>query len=97
MPANQSLYPVDWRLIATCIKEAADWVCQECGKQCRRPGEPGSQADTLTVHHIATTRVTARLTTWWLCVHRATCGPMHNIMPAMPGARGPGRRVKCGC
>lgn len=52
MPADPSLYPVDWRLIATCVKEAADWVCQECGKQCRRPGEKGSQADTLTVHHI---------------------------------------------
>ena len=52
MPANQSLYPPDWRVIATCIKEAVDWKCQGCGKRCRRPGESGSQADVLTVHHI---------------------------------------------
>jgi 5-methylcytosine-specific restriction endonuclease McrA len=52
MPAKMSNYPPDWRLIATCVKEAANWRCQECGKQCRLPGQPGSQADMLTVHHI---------------------------------------------
>jgi 5-methylcytosine-specific restriction endonuclease McrA len=52
MPANPSLYPPDWPQIALRIKEAVDWVCQDCGKQCRRPGEPGSQRDMLTVHHI---------------------------------------------
>jgi len=55
MPANQSLYPADWKLIATCVKEAADWVCQECGKPCYRPGDGMKRLSrdmVLTVHHI---------------------------------------------
>ena len=54
MPADPSLYPADWPQIALRIKDAAAWICQnpECLRQCRRPGEPGSQRDTLTVHHV---------------------------------------------
>lgn len=36
---NSNQYPVDWPAIAREIKEAVDYVCQECGQQCRRPGE----------------------------------------------------------
>lgn len=32
-------YPVDWRDIARAIKEAAEYKCQVCDQQCRRPGE----------------------------------------------------------
>lgn len=36
---NDSLYPNDWPAIALAVKEANNWCCQACGKQCRRPGE----------------------------------------------------------
>lgn len=36
---NRLLYPRDWKSIAVEIKAANDWQCQQCGKQCRRPGE----------------------------------------------------------
>lgn len=39
MPMNRSLYPSDWKMIAHRVKEAANWTCQECGRQCRRPGQ----------------------------------------------------------
>ena len=53
MPANKSLYPPDWLQIARRIKEAADWKCKQCGKQCYRPDEPCTdRSQILTVHHI---------------------------------------------
>jgi len=52
MPMNRALYPDDWEAIATAIKEAADWRCQRCGRQCRRPGEAfDTHRRTLTVAH----------------------------------------------
>ena len=57
MPMEKGRYPSDWRLIAQAVKEAAGWRCQQCGKQCRKPGErlgtPGKAGHqwTLTVHH----------------------------------------------
>ncbi|MBD2001890.1 MULTISPECIES: HNH endonuclease [Cyanophyceae] len=39
MPMDRSLYPPNWDEIATQIKQAANWLCRECGRQCRRPGE----------------------------------------------------------
>ena len=39
MPMDRSKYPKDWDNIAYAVKDAADWRCQICGKQCRRPGE----------------------------------------------------------
>jgi hypothetical protein len=39
MPMNRSLYPKDWEIIATEVKEAANWECQECGRPCRKPGQ----------------------------------------------------------
>jgi hypothetical protein len=45
-------YPEDWDEISLFIKEAAGWVCGECGAQCRRPGEPhDSNTRILTVSH----------------------------------------------
>lgn len=55
MPAKAHLYPADWRLIATVVKEAANWTCQECGKPCYRPDDGMKRLDramVLTVHHI---------------------------------------------
>jgi hypothetical protein len=53
MPMQRALYPDNWEEIALAVKEAAGWVCQGCGKQCRRPGEPfTTHKNTLTVQHI---------------------------------------------
>lgn len=62
MPMDRSLYPENWEAIAFDIKTRANWRCQECGKQCWRPGELTSeqiQSDrsawaffTLTVAHL---------------------------------------------
>jgi hypothetical protein len=32
-------YPHEWRDLAREIKELCEWRCQQCGRQCRRPGE----------------------------------------------------------
>lgn len=53
MPMDRTRYPADWIKIALGVKEAADWKCQNCGKQCRRPGEPfDTHKRTLTVAHL---------------------------------------------
>jgi hypothetical protein len=53
MPMKRELYPDDWEEIATRIKDAADWKCQECGVQCYRPGERNdNRRFTLTVAHL---------------------------------------------
>lgn len=36
---NRLLYPDNWHSIAREIKESNGWRCQECDRQCRRPGE----------------------------------------------------------
>lgn len=52
MPVDWKKYPDNWKAIALAVKEAAGWKCQECGKQCRRPGEPFiTHRLTLTVSH----------------------------------------------
>lgn len=42
---HQDRYPVDWAEIAFLVKDSNDWQCQECDRQCLRPGE---SADHLT-------------------------------------------------
>ena len=59
---DRKLYPNNWEAIALDVKEQANWTCQECGKQCWRPGEMTTEqikADrstwalfTLTVAHL---------------------------------------------
>jgi hypothetical protein len=39
MPWDRSLYPKNWEELATDIKQRANWTCQKCKKECRRPGE----------------------------------------------------------
>ena len=53
MPMKRELYPADWKAIAEAKKEAVGWICEDCGKQCRKPEEPfDTHSRTLTVHHI---------------------------------------------
>ena len=53
MPMEKERYPQNWKQIALEIKEKADWKCEKCGKQCRRPGEPfDTHKRTLTVAHL---------------------------------------------
>ena len=53
MPMQIERYPEDWDAIAFVVKDAADWQCQECNMQCRRPGEPfDTHRRTLTCAHI---------------------------------------------
>lgn len=53
MPMKRELYPADWDAIATAVKEACGWRCEQCDRQCRRPGEPfDTHRRTLTVAHI---------------------------------------------
>lgn len=53
MPMHKELYPKDWKSIALEKKQSVNWICEGCGKQCRKPGEPfDTHKNTLTVHHI---------------------------------------------
>ncbi len=53
MPMDRSRYPPDWEAIAFGVKQRANWVCEVCGKPCRRPGEKfDTHKRTLTVAHI---------------------------------------------
>lgn len=53
MPMEKERYPSNWKEIALKIKENADWKCEKCGKQCRRPGETfDTHRRTLTVAHM---------------------------------------------
>ena len=53
MPMNKALYPKDWKIIALAKKQSVAYICEGCGRQCRRPGEPfDTHKNTLTVHHI---------------------------------------------
>lgn len=36
---HQDRYPVDWQEIAFLLKESNFWTCQECNRQCLRPGD----------------------------------------------------------
>ena len=53
MPMDKARYPANWKDIALSVKEKAGWRCEQCGMQCRKPGEPfDTHRRTLTVHHI---------------------------------------------
>lgn len=53
MPIDRSKYPPNWDDIAVAIKEQAGWKCEQCGLQCRLPGEKfDTHKRTLTVAHI---------------------------------------------
>lgn len=53
MPVDWSKYPANWDEIAGEVKDQAGWKCEQCGKQCRLPGESfDTHKRTLTVAHI---------------------------------------------
>lgn len=53
MPMDRKRYPTNWKEIAFKVKEEADWKCENCGMQCRRPDEPfDTHKRTLTVAHL---------------------------------------------
>lgn len=57
MPMRREAYPDSWDEIAFEIKTRADWVCADCGMQCRRPGEPfDTHRRTMSVHHVGAPR-----------------------------------------
>jgi hypothetical protein len=50
---DKKRYPKNWKDISLKIKQDAGWICQECGKQCRKPGEKfDTHKRTLTVAHL---------------------------------------------
>ena len=52
MPTDRTLYPPDWDQIAAQVKAEAEYICQRCGRQCYRPGEPcPHRARVMSVHH----------------------------------------------
>lgn len=53
MPMERHRYPADWKHIAAEKKESTGWICEVCGRQCRKPGEPfDTHKRTLTVAHL---------------------------------------------
>jgi hypothetical protein len=66
---NSDNYPVDWPAIARAVKESAGFRCQQCDKQCRRPGEMhlGWQYE-LTVAHLDHGYEAAATTVAALCI-----------------------------
>ena len=52
MPVNWKDYPSNWKQIAFKKKESVEWICENCGVQCRKPNEPFiTHKLTLTVSH----------------------------------------------
>ncbi len=53
MPMDRTKYPDNWDEIAATIKDQAGWKCEQCGLQCRFPGDEfDTHKRTLTVAHI---------------------------------------------
>ncbi len=53
MPMDRTKYPANWDEIAATIKDQAGWKCEQCGLQCRFPGDEfDTHKRTLTVAHI---------------------------------------------
>ena len=70
---NRADYPGNWDEIARAVKDGADWRCEECGRQCRRPGEPfDTHRRTLTVSHVNHDPMDCRPENL-----RALCAPCH--------------------
>lgn len=73
MPMDRKRYPANWKEIAFLVKEDADWKCECCGRQCRRPGEPfDTHRRTLTVAHLDHTPENCERSNL-----RALCAPCH--------------------
>lgn len=70
---DRKRYPKNWQAIARQIKDEADWKCEFCHKQCRRPGESfDTHKRTLTVAHLNHTPEDCRRENL-----KALCAPCH--------------------
>lgn len=88
MPMDRRRYPPNWEEIALAVKEEADWTCEECGKRCRRPGEPfDTHRRTLTVAHLDHTPENCERSNL-----RALCAPCHLRYDARQHAESRARR-----
>lgn len=38
MPMNRDLYPSNWEKISQSVRNEANWICEDCGRPCRKPG-----------------------------------------------------------
>lgn len=73
MPMERHRYPDNWNEIAFAKKQSVGWVCEVCGKQCRKPCEPfDTHRNTLTVAHLD--HHPENMSTQNLC---AMCAPCH--------------------
>lgn len=73
MPMEKHRYPSNWKDIAFGVKEQANWKCENCGLQCRKPGEPfDTHKKTLTVAHLNHTPEDCRPENL-----KALCAPCH--------------------
>ena len=73
MPVDWNHYPDNWTEIALAVKDEAQWQCEKCGKQCRRPIEPfDTHKNTLTVAHCNHTPMDCRPENL-----SAMCAPCH--------------------
>lgn len=43
MPIIRARYPENWEAIAEQIKTEANWCCEQCGRPCRKLGEPTAE------------------------------------------------------
>jgi hypothetical protein len=39
MPMQRFCYPANWHEIALQVKTEANWKCEECGRECKKPSE----------------------------------------------------------
>lgn len=86
MPMERERYPKNWDAIARDVKDRADWKCQRCGKQCRRPGEPfDTHKRTLTVAHLNHTPEDCRPENLMAMCGPCLAGMTRNIMPRRAG------------
>jgi hypothetical protein len=40
MPMEAERYPKNWKAFSRAIKDQVNWICQQCGQQCRKEREP---------------------------------------------------------
>ena len=89
---KRELYPPNWPEIARAVKERANWTCEGCGKQCRRPGEPfDTHKRTLTVSHQDHNPANCDLSNL-----KALCAPCHLRYDALHHAQTRKMKVKEG-
>lgn len=43
MPMDRQRYPDDWEAIAFKVKSDSLWICEKCGRPCRKPGESDTE------------------------------------------------------